>query len=124
MASIIYDKLWRSEFYNNVAAKDRVQDINLYQIKLRVNNTYKKDEKITTKFEPKKPEGVITKGYLVAEISNVEGHISYMEKHYNKFRDLERFNEGVLIEKAVKTTIQILYDKGLFDNYNNADEAL
>ena len=29
MAYISYDKLWRSEFYNNVSAKDRVQDINL-----------------------------------------------------------------------------------------------
>ena len=100
-----------------------MQDINLYQIKLRVNDTYKKDEKTTTKFEPNKPEGVITKGYLVTEISNVEGLISYIERYYKKLKDLERFNEGVLIEKAVKTTIQILYDKGLFDNYN-ADEAL
>ena len=62
--------------------------------------------------------------YLLTEISNVEGHISFIEKNYIESRDLERFNEGVLIEKAVKTTIQILYDKGLFDNYNNADEAL
>ena len=52
---------WRSGFYNIVSAKDRVQDINLYQIKIRVNDTYKKDEKITTKFEPKKPEDVFTK---------------------------------------------------------------
>ena len=56
-----------------------MQDINRYQIKLRVNDTHKKDEK-TTKFEPNKPEGVITKGYLVTEISNVEGHISFIEK--------------------------------------------
>ena len=62
--------------------------------------------------------------YLLTEISNVEGHISFTEKNYIEFRDLERFNEGVLIEKAVKTTIQILYDKVLFDKYNNADEAL
>ena len=101
-----------------------MQDINLYQIKLRVNDIYKEDEKTTTKFEPNKPEGVITKGYLVTEISNVEGLTSYIERYYNELKDLERFNEGVLIEKAVKTTIQILYDKGLFDSYNNADEAL
>ena len=62
--------------------------------------------------------------YLLSEVSNVEGQISYIEKDYIDFRDLERFNEGVLIEKAVKTSTQILYDKGLFDNYNNADEAL
>ena len=32
--------------------------------------------------------------------------------------------EEVLIYRAVKTTIQILHDKGLFDNYNNAEEVL
>ena len=32
-------------FFNNVFAKDRVQDIILNQLKLKVNNTYKKDEK-------------------------------------------------------------------------------
>ena len=32
--------------------------------------------------------------------------------------------EEVFIERAVKTTIQILSDKGLFDSYGNADEIL
>ena len=32
--------------------------------------------------------------------------------------------EEVLIQRAVKTTIQKLYDKGLFDNYANADKVL
>ena len=32
--------------------------------------------------------------------------------------------EEVLIERTVKTTIEILYDKGLLDNYDNADEVL
>ena len=35
MASINNDKLRRSEFYNGVSTKDRVQDINLNQIKLK-----------------------------------------------------------------------------------------
>ena len=39
MASISYDKLLRTEFYNNVPAKDRMQDINLSQLKLKVNDT-------------------------------------------------------------------------------------
>ena len=30
----------------------------------------------------------------------------------------------VIFQTAVKTTIQILYDKGLIDNYDNADEVL
>ena len=29
-----------------------------------------------------------------------------------------------LIQRAVKTTIQILYDKGLFDDYANASKVL
>ena len=52
MADDCYKKLWRSEFYNNVSAKDRVQDIKPNQTKLKVNDTYKKDEKITTKIAP------------------------------------------------------------------------
>ena len=36
----------------------------------------------------------------------------------------EQSIEEVLIQRAVKTTIQILYDKGLFDNYDNADEVI
>ena len=31
--------------------------------------------------------------------------------------------EEVLIERAVETTIQILYDKGLFNHYNNGDAS-
>ena len=33
------ERLWRSEFYNNVSAKDRLQDNNLDQSKLKVNDT-------------------------------------------------------------------------------------
>ena len=32
--------------------------------------------------------------------------------------------EEISIQRAVKTTIQILYDKGFFDNYANADKVL
>ena len=51
MAYICYDKLWRSEFHNNDFVKDRLQDVNLNQLKLKVNDSYKKYEKITGKFE-------------------------------------------------------------------------
>ena len=51
MALIIYDKLWRIEFNRNVSAKDRLQYINLNQLKLKLNDTYKKDEKTATKLE-------------------------------------------------------------------------
>ena len=43
MACISYDKLWTSEFFNKVSAKDKVQDINLNQFKLKIIDTYKKD---------------------------------------------------------------------------------
>ena len=36
----------------------------------------------------------------------------------------DKHPEEVLIEGVVKTTIQIPYDMGLFDNYDNADEDL
>ena len=52
--------------------------------------------------------------------------MSYMEKDYNNFKlhnNKQPINE-VLYESAVKTTIQTLYDKGPFDNYDNADEVL
>ena len=39
MAYISNDKLWLSEFYKKVSAKDRVQDVNFNQLKLKVNDT-------------------------------------------------------------------------------------
>ena len=61
MAYESYDKLWRGEFLNNVSAKDRVQDIKLNQIKLKVNDFYKKGEKTPTHFEPNNKEDVAKK---------------------------------------------------------------
>ena len=56
----------------------------------------------------------------------IDSHISKLEKDYNEF--ILQYNkqnvEEVLVQRAVKTTIQILYDKGLFDNYTNADKVL
>ena len=55
-----------------------------------------------------------------------DGHLSKLEKDYNEFKlQYNKQNvEEVLTQRAVKTTIQILYDKGLFDNYTNADKVL
>ena len=86
MAYIRYDKLWRSEFYNNVFAKDKVQDIHLNQLKLKVNDTYQKDEKITTSFKPSHDEDVINKAFLDEKLSKKEGDISYIEKDYSEFK--------------------------------------
>ena len=56
----------------------------------------------------------------------IDGHLSKLEKDYNEFK--LQYNkqsvEEILIQRAKETTIQILYDKGLFDNFQNADKVL
>ena len=56
----------------------------------------------------------------------IDGHLSKLEKYFNKFKlQYNKQNvEEILIQRAVKTTIQILYDKGLFDNFQSADKVL
>ena len=56
----------------------------------------------------------------------IDGHLSKLEKDYNEFK-LQYNKQNVednLIQRAVKTTIQVLYDRGLFDNFQNAEEVL
>ena len=85
-----------------------------------------KDEKITTNFEPVDNEDVISKCYLDEKLLKLNGHLSKIEKHYKeiKLQYNKQSVEDILIQRAVKTTIQILYDKGLFDNFQNADKVL
>ena len=54
------------------------------------------------------------------------GKSSYIvfTKKYNEYKDHERSNEEVLIERAVTTTAQILYDKGPFDNFDKPKKVL
>ena len=49
-----------------------------------------------------------------------------MEKDFNEFKlQYNKQNvEDILVQRVVKTTIQILYDRELFDNYVNADKVL
>ena len=126
MAYISYNKLWESEFDGIVSKRDRLQDSNISQLKLEVHDTYKKDEKLTTNFEAIDDSDVINKAYLDDKLKKIDSHIAYLEKDYNEFK--KQYNkqsvEEILIQRAVKTTIQILYDKGLFDNYANADKVL
>ena len=86
----------------------------------------KKDEKTTTDFEAVDDKDVINKAYLDSKLLRIDGHLSKLENDYNDFRlQYNKQNvEDILIQKAVKTTIQILYDKGLFDDYANADKVL
>ena len=56
----------------------------------------------------------------------VDSHLSKLEEGYNEFKlqyDKQKVEE-ILIQRAVKTTIQILNDKGLFDTFQNADKFL
>ena len=126
MAYISYNKLWESEFDGIVSKRDKLQDLNINQLKLEVHDTYRKDEKITTNFEAVDNEDVINKSYLDSKLMKIDGHLSKLEKDYNeiKLQYNKRNVEDILIQRAVKTTIQIFYDKGLFDNYANADNVL
>ena len=56
----------------------------------------------------------------------MDGPLSYLGKGYNvsKLQNSKQSVEEKLIPRAVKTTIQALYDKGLFDGFQNADEVL
>ena len=126
MAYISYNKLWESEFDGIVSKRDKLQDLNINQLKLEVPDTYKKDKKITTNFEPIDNSDVVNKAYLDEDLKKTNGHFAYIEKDYNEFKKLynKQSVEEILVQRAVKTTIQILYDKGLFDNFQNADKVL
>ena len=83
------------------------------------------------KNQPKKiravnDENVINKAYLDTNLSKKEGEISYIEKNHNEYKlhNNKQPSKEVLFEGAVKTTIRILYNKGLFDYFDNADDVL
>ena len=116
-----YNKSWESEFHDNVSAKQRVQDINFNQLKLKVNDIYEIDEKITKNFEPTDDSDVINKAYIDEKLSKKEGQISYTRKSYDEFKlhNNKQSVDDLLNQRVVKKTIQKLYGKGLFDDYNH-----
>ena len=126
LAYRFYNKRWKSEFDGIVSKRDKLQDLNINQLKLEVHDTYKKDEKLTTNCEPTDNSGVINKIYLDEKLKKLDGRISYFEKYYNE--DKLQYNkqsvEDMVNQRAVKTTIQTINDIGLFDNYANADKIL
>ena len=125
MAYKAYNKLWESEFDGIVSKRDKLQDLIINQLKLEVYDTYKKDEKITTNFEPTDNSDVINKAYLDDKLLKINSHLSKLEKDYNEFRlQYNKKNVEILIQRAVKTTVQILYDKSLSDNFQKADKVL
>ena len=121
-----YNKLWGTEFDGIVSKRDKLQDLNIKKLKLEIHDTYKKDEKISTNSETVDNEDVINKSYLYSKLLKIDGHLSKLEKDYNEYKLQynQQYEEDILIQRAVKTTIQILYDKGLFDNDANADKVL
>ena len=126
MAYISYIKLWESEFDNIVSKKDQLQDLYINQLKLEVHDTYKKDEKLTTNFEPTDDSDVINKSHIDENLLKINGHLLIMGKVYNEFE--LQYNkqsvEDISYQRAAERTIQILYDKGLFDNFQKADKVL
>ena len=64
MVYISWNKLWESEFDNIDSKRDKLQDMRNNQIKLEVDETYKKVKKITTNFQLRNNEDVISKAYL------------------------------------------------------------
>ena len=95
-------------------------------MKLKFHDSYKNDEKTTTKFEPINDVDVVNKACPDEILWNINCHISSLEKKYNEFKlpsDKQSIVD-VLIKRAVKTTVQMLYDRGLFDSFSNAGEVL
>ena len=126
MACFSYNKLWESDLDGIVSKQDELQDLNFNQLKLEVHDTYNKVEKITTNFKLTNDEDVTNKAYLDEKLKKIDGHISPFEKDYKEFK--LKYNkqsvEEILVQRLVKTTIQRFYDKGLFDNYSDADKVL
>ena len=114
MAYMFYNELWESEFETIVSKRDKVQDMKINRLKLEVHDTDEKDE---TSFEPSNNENVMNKSYLDGKILKQTGRLSLLKKDYNEFK--LQYNkqsvEGILFQRAVKTALPILYDKGLID---------
>ena len=126
MAYFSYSKLWENELDGIVSKRDKLQDLKFNQLKLKVHDTYKKAEKLTTNFKPVDKEDAINKAYLDEKLIKIKGQLSKLEKDYIEFKlqYKKQSVEEVLVQRAVETTNQILYDKGLFDSFANANKVL
>ena len=81
---------------------------------------------MTTNFEPSNDEEVKNKAFLDRKLFKTEGHLSILEKDDNEFKILSNKQslDEALIQRAEKTTIQILYDKVFFDSFPKASRFL
>ena len=75
MAYISYKNLWESDSDGIVSKTDKLQNLNINQLKLELYKTYKKDENITSKFEPTDESDVINKAYLEEKLKKTDGNI-------------------------------------------------
>ena len=73
-------KIWESKFDGIVFKTDKLQDLNINQLKLEVHDTHKKDGKITTNFEPTDDKDVVNKAYVDEKLFKKNGHLSFLEK--------------------------------------------
>ena len=59
------------------------------------------------------------------KLKTLDAHSSHIKKDYNRFK--LQYNkqsvEEISIHRAVKTTIQIHYDKGVSDKFQKADKV-
>ena len=62
----------------------------------------KKNEKITTNFEPTDNSDVINKAYLDEKLKKIHGHISYIEKDYNELLYNKQSVEDELFQNLQK----------------------
>ena len=74
MAYVSWNNLWERKFDGIVSKRDKLQDLNINQLKLEVLDTYKKDEKITTDFESTDNSDVKNKDYLDDMLLKINGH--------------------------------------------------
>ena len=110
MTDVSYIKLWETESDDIVFEKDEVQDMNINHLNLEVYDIYKEDKKLTNVFEAVNDEDVINKAFLDEKLSKTDGRLSFLGRDYNDFK--LHYNkqsvEEILIQSAVKTTIQAL----------------
>ena len=78
--------MWESELDNIVSKRDKLEYMNINQLKIEIHEIYEKDEKITTNFEAINDEDGKNKAYLDEKLSKKEGHLSFLEKDYSEFQ--------------------------------------
>ena len=59
--------------------------MNINQLKLELQDTYKKDVKITTYFEAVNDENVKNKACLDENLLKMYGTLSFLEKNYSEY---------------------------------------